>query len=133
MEAGSWIRRGFRLARYPRADIVDKFRTNFLVGGLLDCKGCALNVYGTPFAHPVYLQIAPLESQVTVNPPHFPLWCRRFDSSAGTASGKEGVEVSKGWMTTLNRRRCSQHQAGGCTQKERIGAFETGEERQSFC
>ncbi|KIK00260.1 hypothetical protein K443DRAFT_679261 [Laccaria amethystina LaAM-08-1] len=66
-------------------------------GGLLNCKGGALNVHGTPFAHPVYLQILSPETQGHGELASPPLWCRRFDSSAGTGVWKRSRSDQSGY------------------------------------
>ena len=62
---------------------------------IVELQSCALNVDGTPFAHPVSLQIASPKPTVMVNSPH--LHCGAEDSipQLASVSGK-GVEVTGG-------------------------------------
>ena len=78
---------------------MDKVLTNLLQWGgrtvIVELQSCALNVDGTPFAHPVSLQIASSETHGHSDSPH--LHCGAKDSipQLASASGK-GVEVTGG-------------------------------------
>jgi hypothetical protein len=59
----------------------------------LTCEGSrSLNVHGTPFDHPVFLQIA----FVLVNLRHFPCGAEDSRPQLASASGKEGARMIKG-------------------------------------